>query len=142
VGRRLVVPSDDHRCPEKIAVSLPINIDQFHHHRDDAGRPTLTADLPSVDYVLKLQCEEALFNDIEQPDLVILDLMMPEIDGFAVLDNLKSNQRTATIPVIVVTAKDLTQVEKQRLQGQIYSLMQKGEFMNDELLDEVRALVK
>ena len=78
----------------------------------------------------------------ELPDLIILDLMMPEIDGFAVLDALKADPQTAPIPVIVVTAKELTVDEKERLRGQIHSLMQKGEFMNDELLDEVRALVK
>jgi threonine synthase len=78
----------------------------------------------------------------ELPDLMILDLMMPEIDGFAVLDALKANPQTAPIPVIVVTAKELSSVEKNRLKGQIHSLMQKGEFMNDELMDEVRALVK
>ena len=77
----------------------------------------------------------------ELPDLMILDLMMPEIDGFGVLDALKANPLTAQIPVVVVTAKELTPAEKQRLQGQIHSLMQKGEFMNDELMDEVRAML-
>ena len=78
----------------------------------------------------------------EVPDLIILDLMMPELDGFAVLDALKANPKTAPIPVIVVTAKELTKEEKARLQGQIISLMQKGEFMNDELMNEVRALLE
>ena len=78
----------------------------------------------------------------ELPDLILLDLMMPDIDGFQVLDALKNDAQTAAIPVIVVTAKELTPYEKQRLKGQIYALMQKGEFMNDELLDEVRALVQ
>ena len=78
----------------------------------------------------------------ELPDLIILDLMMPEIDGFGVLDALKANQKTAHIPVVVVTAKELTPAEKERLRGQIQALMQKGEFMSDELVDEVRALVK
>jgi threonine synthase len=78
----------------------------------------------------------------EIPDLIMLDLMMPDIDGFQVLDALKGDSLTAAIPVIVVTAKELTPYEKQRLKGQIYALMQKGEFMNDELLDEVRALVQ
>ena len=44
--------------------------------------------------------------------------------------------------MIVVTAKELTVQEKERLKGQIFSLRQKGEFMNDELSDEVRALLK
>jgi threonine synthase len=78
----------------------------------------------------------------ELPDAILLDLMMPEIDGFAVLDALKADPRTAPIPVIVVTAKELTPEEKLRLNGQIQALMQKGEFMSDELLEEVKALTK
>jgi threonine synthase len=78
----------------------------------------------------------------ELPDLVILDLMMPEVDGFAVMDVLRSNPETANIPVIVATAKELTVDEKSRLQGQIQSLMLKGDFLNDEFLEEVRSLIK
>jgi threonine synthase len=78
----------------------------------------------------------------EHPDLIILDLMMPEIDGFAVLDALKANPDTAQIPVIVSTAKELTPEEKNRLQGQIQTLMQKGDFMSDEFLEEVKALIR
>lgn len=77
----------------------------------------------------------------ELPDLVILDLMMPEVDGFAVLDALRSKAETANIPVIVATAKELTVDEKSRLQGQIQSLMLKGDFLNDEFLEEVRSLI-
>lgn len=75
-------------------------------------------------------------------DLVILDLMMPEVDGFSVLDALKGNPKTASLPVIVVTAKELSSEEKKQLQGQIHSLLQKGEFLSDELLEEVQTLVK
>ena len=78
----------------------------------------------------------------ELPDLMILDLMMPEVDGFAVIDALKADEATASISVVVVTAKELTRDEEQRLKGRIDTLMQKGEFLNDELLDEVRSLVK
>ncbi len=78
----------------------------------------------------------------EPLDLMILDLMMPEMDGFAVIDALKANERTAQIAVIVVTAKELTRAEAERLKGRIHTLMQKGEFMNDELLDEVQSLIK
>jgi threonine synthase len=78
----------------------------------------------------------------ELPDLVILDLMMPEVNGFAVLDALRSNPDTANIPVIVATAKELTVDEKSQLQGQIQALMMKGDFLNDEFLDEVRALIR
>lgn len=78
----------------------------------------------------------------EFPDVIILDLMMPEMDGFSVIDALKADDRTASISVIVVTAKELTEAEKERLKGRIHSLMQKGEFLNDELLDEVDTLLK
>jgi threonine synthase len=78
----------------------------------------------------------------ELPDLIILDLMMPEMDGFSVLEALRSKPETAAIPVIVATAKELTPDEKNRLGGQIQSLMQKGDFLNDEFLEEVKALIK
>ena len=78
----------------------------------------------------------------EMPDLIILDLMMPEMDGFAVMDALRANPDTANIPVIVATAKELTPNEKSRLGSQIQSLMQKGDFLNDEFLEEVKALIK
>jgi len=78
----------------------------------------------------------------EKPDLIILDLMMPEMDGFAVIDILKRNQDTANIPVIVASAKELTANEKSQLEGQIQSLMQKGDFLNDEFLGEVRSLLE
>jgi threonine synthase len=87
------------------------------------------------------QAAIALANQ-EKLDLVILDLMMPEVDGFSVLNALKENPNTALIPVIVVTAKELTQEEKKSLHGQIHALMQKGEFLSDELLQEVRTVVK
>jgi len=77
----------------------------------------------------------------ELPNLIILDLMMPEMDGFAVLNELKKSSETAEIPVIVVTAKELTPNEKDRLRGHIQTLMQKGDFMSDEFMDEVRALL-
>ncbi len=78
----------------------------------------------------------------EHPDLIILDLMMPEMDGFAVLDALKANPDTAHIPVIVSTAKELTPEERGRLQGQIQTLLQKGDFMSDEFIEEVKALIR
>lgn len=78
----------------------------------------------------------------ELPDLLILDLMMPEMDGFAVLDALKNAPETAQIPVIVSTAKELTKDEKQLLEGQIQALMQKGDFMSDEFLEEVKSLIR
>ncbi|MBN1303643.1 MAG: response regulator, partial [Anaerolineales bacterium] len=78
----------------------------------------------------------------EHPDLLILDLMMPEMDGFAVLDKMRSNPDTAEIPVIVSTAKELTPDEKSHLKDQIQALMQKGGFMTDELMEEVKSILR
>ena len=78
----------------------------------------------------------------EDPDLIILDLMMPELDGFGVLDELKADSETANIPVIVSTAKELTSEERTKLKGQIQALLQKGDFMSDEFLDEVHTIIR
>jgi threonine synthase len=76
------------------------------------------------------------------PDVVVLDLMMPEMDGFAVLDGLKSEERTRGIPVIVVTAKELTVQERQKLTGQVQSLWQKGTFMDEDLVGDIEKSIK
>ena len=85
---------------------------------------------------------EALASAAHQrPDLVILDLMMPGTDGFSVLEALRKQRETANIPVIVVTAKELTPQERRRLEGRISRLMTKGEFLSEDLLGEIgRAL--
>jgi threonine synthase len=71
------------------------------------------------------------------PDLILLDMMMPELDGFGVLDGLKEDERLKDVPVIVVTAKDLTTAEKRRLSGRTKGLLQKGTFLSTDLLDDV-----
>jgi threonine synthase len=71
------------------------------------------------------------------PDLVILDLMMPEVDGFAVLEALKEEKDLQDVPVIVVTAKELTDLERRRLSGHIEALLQKGSFMDEDLLKDI-----
>ena len=73
----------------------------------------------------------------EKPDLILLDLMMPEMDGFEVLEALKDDEDLSQVPVIVVTAKELTAAERQRLSGRIDKLMQKGSFTDEELLEEI-----
>ena len=71
------------------------------------------------------------------PDVVITDLMMPDVDGFQLIDMMKADDALRTIPVIVMTAKELTVKERERLGGQIDSLLQKGSFLNEELLQSI-----
>ncbi len=71
------------------------------------------------------------------PDIIILDLMMPNVDGFAVLEAVKTDENTRSIPIIVVTAKDLTPEEREVLTGEVESLLHKGIFDRQELLADV-----
>jgi threonine synthase len=71
------------------------------------------------------------------PDLVITDVMMPDLDGFQVIDALKADEALRHIPVIVLTAKELTVQERVRLNGQIDSLLQKGTFLSEDLLQRI-----
>jgi threonine synthase len=72
-----------------------------------------------------------------RPDLVLLDLMMPEVDGFEVLDTIRADQALSDTRIIVITAKTLTSSERRRLSGQIELLLQKGSFLDDDLLEEI-----
>jgi threonine synthase len=78
----------------------------------------------------------------ERPDLIFLDIMMPEMDGFSVVESLHANPDTSQIPIIIVTAKELSRAEKAHLHGHIHALMQKGDFISDELLTEVKNLLR
>jgi threonine synthase len=71
------------------------------------------------------------------PDLILLDLMMPEVDGFGVIDALKADERLQDIPVIVVTAQELTMSEKRRLDGQVHRLLQKGTFLSTDIVEDI-----
>ncbi|MGC9521973.1 MAG: pyridoxal-phosphate dependent enzyme [Anaerolineae bacterium] len=77
-----------------------------------------------------------------QPDVVLLDLMMPELDGFAVLDAIKADPRTARIPVVIVSAKTLDPEGRQRLEAYAESVWQKGSFSVRDLASHVVQLVE
>lgn len=75
------------------------------------------------------------------PQLILLDLMMPEMDGFEFVAQVRKNPEWRNLPIIIVTAKDLSQEDRLRLNGYVERIIQKGAYNRDELLHEVRDLV-
>ena len=76
------------------------------------------------------------------PDAMILDLMMPDIDGFETLNTLRATEKTANVPVLILTAKHITKDELKSLKrNHIYQIIQKGDINRDELLDAVSNMV-
>jgi CheY-like chemotaxis protein len=63
--------------------------------------------------------------------------MMPEMDGFQFLEEVKKQEAWKSIPVIVVTAKELTAADRQRLNGWVQKILQKGVYSREELLNQV-----
>jgi PAS domain S-box-containing protein len=74
----------------------------------------------------------------ELPDLIVLDLMMPEVSGFDVVAALHENPETASIPILVVTAKHITAEDRERLNGYVMTIMEKANFDRDRFVGEVR----
>lgn len=71
------------------------------------------------------------------PDLIVSDLMMPGVDGFGLVEELKLDSRTRDIPVVVVSAKDITADERERLSGHIEAVYQKGSLPTRKFVDQV-----
>ncbi|MBK6792865.1 MAG: pyridoxal-phosphate dependent enzyme [Anaerolineales bacterium] len=76
------------------------------------------------------------------PDLIISDLTMPGIDGFGLVEELKLDPRTRNIPVVVVSAKDITNEERNRLNGQIEALYQKGSLPTRKFVEKVIGVIE
>jgi PAS domain S-box-containing protein len=74
----------------------------------------------------------------ELPDLIVLDLMMPEVSGFDVVEALKLDPETVRIPILVVTARRITGEERARLNGYVTTVMEKADFDRDRFRAEVR----
>jgi PAS domain S-box-containing protein len=77
----------------------------------------------------------------EAPSVIVLDLMMPEMDGFEFVASLKQNTAWSHIPVIVLAAKDLTEADRQRLNGQVQRIVARGALESDQLLEEMRRAI-
>ena len=74
----------------------------------------------------------------ELPDLIVLDLMMPEVNGFDVVEALNKQADTARIPVMVVTAKQITPEDRIKLNGYVTTIVEKAEFHHERIAAEVR----
>ena len=74
----------------------------------------------------------------ERPAVILLDLLLPDVDGFAVVERLRADPATAETPIVVLTAKAMTGADKRRLNGRISFLANKGEFDRAALVDLVR----
>jgi signal transduction histidine kinase/DNA-binding response OmpR family regulator len=72
-----------------------------------------------------------------RPDAILLDLLMPEMDGFEFLTELRRQEAGRDIPVVVLTAKDLTEEDRRRLNGQVERVIEKGAYSREELLQGV-----
>ncbi len=76
------------------------------------------------------------------PDILVLDIMMPDMDGFKVLKKIRKNPKTRDLPVIIVTAKDLTKEDKTRLIGKVSSIIAKSDTTPQYLYKEIKRIIK
>jgi len=77
----------------------------------------------------------------EVPTLIVLDLMMPEMDGFQFVEELRKNHEFGAIPIVVLTAKSVTAEDRQKLNGYVKNIIQKGAYDPKSLLSEIRRLI-
>jgi len=112
---------------------------------DDADvRELLRRTLEEAGYtVIEAENGQAALALLEQglPGVILLDLMMPELDGFGVVSALRDRETWHDIPVIIITAKDLTEEERTWLNGSVVRILEKGAPAREALLSEVRELV-
>ena len=77
-----------------------------------------------------------------QPSLILLDLMMPEMDGFQFVEELRKREEWRAIPIVVVSAMDLSNEDRARLNGQVERVVQKGSYTFQELATQIRQLTE
>ena len=112
---------------------------------DETTREMLKKSLESNDFKVRIakNGKEGLDKvKVSKPGLVLLDLMMPEMDGFEFAEKLRENKDWLDIPVVVITAKDLTNEDHKRLKGNVEAIMQKGSYSKKQLMSEVGERIK
>ena len=76
-----------------------------------------------------------------RPDIILLDIMMPKLDGFGVIESLRCNPETQNLPIIVISAKELTKVESEKLKESVSLVMKKQGFQGEKLVDEINSVI-
>jgi signal transduction histidine kinase/CheY-like chemotaxis protein len=101
--------------------------------------------LPEESFALK-SAEDGVagLEEIEahRPDVILLDLMMPRLDGFGVIESLRANSDLRNIPIIVISAKELTEEESQKLRESVAFVMKKQGFDGEMLMQEINSVLK
>ena len=109
--------------------------DQRQRLRDLLGQEGLRVDEAGDGRAALIRLDE------EWPGLILLDLLMPGMDGFAFLGELQRRAEGRSVPVVVLSAKELTAADYQRLGGPIEKILRKGSFGHEQLLAEVSAVM-
>jgi CheY-like chemotaxis protein len=78
---------------------------------------------------------------VGEPSLILLDLMMPVMDGFEFVLEMRKRDASRAIPIVVVTAKDITDEDRRRLSGGVVGLIEKSGLDRESLLTQLRELV-
>jgi threonine synthase len=73
---------------------------------------------------------------------VLLDIVMPRLDGFGVIERLRANAKTRDLPIIVISAKELTRAESARLRKTVAAVMKKQGFHGEKLAQEIHNVLK
>ena len=96
-----------------------------------------------VDVVQAADGQQAL-ELLEQlsPQIILLDLMMPVMDGFEFLEELKKRPELQSVPVVVITAKDLTEADHERLNGKVRSVIGKGNYSESDLMKMLKRAIR
>jgi CheY-like chemotaxis protein/two-component sensor histidine kinase len=111
---------------------------------DEEQRQVLRAILGAGGWTVREAANGRLALDAlaaELPHVILLDLMMPEMDGFQVVAELQANASWREIPVIVVTARDLTAEDRERLNGGVKQILSKTGYPSAELMDRIGVLL-
>jgi signal transduction histidine kinase/CheY-like chemotaxis protein len=135
-GKQLVSEIQKIGKPQTRSIMI---VDDNKTDRQEIRRIVEEEGLKTIEAENGAACLELIEKEI--PDILILDLMMPEPDGFAVLEQIRVNPETRELPVIVVTAKDLTEEDRKRLRGNASSVLEKSAVKSETLLEEIKRIL-